>query len=190
MEVTMKRALITILIITLVIISFGCSGNKKKEVKADGELVYRPSWWGLQNEQGYVNTYGQGTNLSENASMNVARSNALAEAAQYVEITVQSMLKNYLEEAGVNDPQVLAPTSNVVRAVSNAEFSGIITGKMETRKVKEAGGERYKTWLQMKIPQDQINRHLAAQIRNEEALYNQFKASQAFQELDHYLEKE
>jgi len=189
MEVTMKNALIAILVLSIAITSFGCSRNKNV-VKVDGELVYRPSWWGTQSEQGYVNTYGQGTNLSENASMNVARSNALAEAAQYVEITVQSLLKNYLEEAGVSDPQVLALSSNVVRAVSNAEFSGIITGRMETRKVQEAEGERYKTWLQMKIPQDQINRRLAAQIRNEEALYNQFKASQAFQELDRLLEKE
>jgi hypothetical protein len=190
MEVKMQRLLIALLILSLVVISFGCSSNKKEEVKADGDLVYRPSWWGTQSDENYVCTYGQGTNLSENASMNVARSNALAEAAQYVEINVQNLLKNYLEEAGVNDPQVLALTSNVVRAVANAEFSGTITGKMETRRVQEAEGQRYKTWLQLKIPKDQINRSLATQIRNEEALYNQFKASQAFQELDSLLEKD
>jgi hypothetical protein len=177
-----------ILIVSLTIMMFGCSKNKEQAVKADGELVYRPAWWGEQGGDSHVNTYGQGTNLNENASMNVARSNALSEAAQYVRINVENMLKNYLEEAGISDPQVLALSSNVLRAVTEAEFSGVITGKMETRKVTEADGLRYKTWVQLKIPTDQINRKLAAEIRNEEALYNQFKASQAFQELDKYLE--
>ncbi|MCB5259334.1 MAG: hypothetical protein PHY41_02800 [Candidatus Cloacimonetes bacterium] len=186
----MKRTLMAIILLSLAIIIFGCSSNKKQEVKADGDLVYRPAWWGEQADQSFVFTYGQGTNLNENVSMNVARSNALSEAAQYVQINVQNLLKNYVEEAGITDPQVLALSSNVVRAVTDAEFSGIITGKMETRKVKEAEGDRYKTWVQLKIPSEQINRKLAAQIRNEEALYNQFKASQAFQELDELLDKE
>ena len=184
----MNRTLMVILILSLAILMFGCSKNKEQAVKADGELVYRPAWWGEQTEETYVSTYGQGTNLNENASMNVARSNALSEAAQYVRINVESMLKNYLEEAGISDPQVLGLSSNVLRAVSEAQFSGVITGKIETRKVNEADGQRYKTWVQLRIPTDQINRKLAAEIRNEEALFNEFKASQAFQELDKYLE--
>jgi hypothetical protein len=184
----MKRVLFALMIVSLALLIFGCGSNKEK-VEPDGDLVYRPSWWGAQSDDGFVCTYGQGTNLSENSSMNSARANALQDAAQYVETVVQGMIKDYEEEAGVNDPQVLSLTSSVVRAVANAKFSGVIAGKVETRKVNEHGGPRFKTWMQLKIPRDEVNKNLMNTIRNEEALYNQFKASQSFKELDEQIEK-
>jgi len=184
----MKRIVFALLVISLALAMFGC-GSNKKDVKPDGDLVYRPSWWGSQEEPEFVFTYGQGTNLAENSSMNSARANALQEAAQYVELVVQSMIKDYEEEAGIQDPQVLSLTSSVVRAVANAKFSGVVTGKVETRRVTEQGGPRYKTWMQLKIPRDQVNKNMMDTIRNEEALYNQFKASQAFRELDEQVDR-
>ena len=187
-----KMVLCLVLLAVIVMIA-SCSSNKKAENKPQGkpqgEEVYRPAWWATQPETDFVCTYGQATKVSENLSMDAARANALQEAAQYVEVLVNSMLKNYEEEAGVKDPQVLALTQNVVKAVSSAKFTGVLMGKVETRKVNEPEGVRYKTWIQLKIPKDEINRKLADSIRNEEALYNQFKASQAFQELDKEVEK-
>lgn len=185
----MKKVLFIIMVASLALVMFACGSNKKSSPKADGELVYRPSWWSSQPESDYVCTYGQGTNLSETSSMNTAKANALLEAAQYVESEVQGMIKSYEEEAGVYDPQVLALSSSVVKAVSNARFSGAITGKVETRKVEENGGPRFKTWMQVKIPNAEIKKNLMMNIKNEEALYNQFKASQAFKELEMELEK-
>lgn len=185
----MKKVLFIILVVSLAFSMVACGSNKTKTPKADGDLVYRPSWWSSQNEADYVNTYGQGTNLSETSSMNTAKANALQEAAQYVEIEVQSMIKSYEEEAGVYNPQLLALSSSVVKAVSNARFSGALTGKVETRKVEENGGPRFKTWMQIKIPKSEIKNNLMINIKNEEALYNQFKASQAFQELEKEMSK-
>jgi hypothetical protein len=184
----MKKIVFALLVIGLALSIFGC-GSNKPAVKPDGDLVYRPSWWGSQDEPEFVFTYGQGTNLAENSSMNSARANALQEAAQYVELVVQSMIKDFEEEAGIHDPQVLSLTSSVVRAVANAKFSGVVTGKVETRRVSEQGGSRYKTWMQLKIPRDQVNKNMMDTIRNEEALYNQFKASQAFKELDEQTDR-
>ncbi len=185
----MKKVLYFALLLSLLFIMAACGGNKEKTPKADGDLVYRPAWWSEQNEADYVCTYGQGTNLSETSSMNTAKANALLEASQYVETEVQGMIKRYEEEAGVYDPQLLALSSSVVKAVSNARFSGAITGKVETRKVNENGGQRFKTWMQVKIPKGDIQKNVMTNIRNEEALYNQFKASQAFQELEQEIEK-
>jgi len=186
----MKKALLVILVLSLAFVMVACGSNKKSSTpKPDGDLVYRPTWWSSQPDPAYVCTYGQGTNLSETSSMNTAKANAMLEAAQYVETDVKGMIKRFEEEAGVYDPQVLALTSSVVKAVSSARFSGTVTGQVETRKVTEQGGERYKTWMQVKIPKSEIKKNLMANIKNEEALYNQFKASQAFQELDKEIEK-
>jgi len=182
----MKSAKLVIVVLAVLALfaTFGCGGNKAAAPKADGEMIYRPAWWFSQTDDAYVCTYGQATKVSETASMDAAKANALLEAAQFVESEVKGMIKNYEEEAGVKDPQVLALSQKVVKAVSSARFSGVVPGLMETRIVNEADGKRFKTWIQMKVPKKEVNKNLANQIRNEEALYNQFKASQAFQELE------
>ncbi|MDD4310401.1 MAG: hypothetical protein PHO32_08480 [Candidatus Cloacimonetes bacterium] len=182
---SLKLALAVVAIMVLL----SACGNNKKMPKPGGEVVYRPVWWSTQPETEFVCTYGQGTQASETASMNTAKANALLEAAQYVEVEIQGMIKSYEEEAGVVDPQILALSQRVVKAISSARFSGTIPGAIETQKVNEQHGIRYKTWIQVKIPKSEINKNLVNNIRNEEALYNQFKASQAFKELDAEIEK-
>jgi len=184
----MKKVLFILLVVSLVLIISGC-GSNKKAAKPDGNQVYRPGWWSEQKEADYVCTYGQSANLSENASITAARSIAMSDAAQYVQTNVESMMKFYLEEAGVVDPQLLSLTSNVIKNSAKAQFSGAIVGKIETRRVDEGNGPRFKTWIQMKIPKEQVDKTVLSNIRNEEALYNQFKASQSFQELEEQMKK-
>ncbi len=184
----MKKVLFALVLLSLALTIFGCGSNKKK-VKPDGDLVYRPTWWSEQKDADFVNTYGQSVNVSENASLTAAESIAMSSAAQYVQTNVESMMKFYLEEAGVVDPQLLSLTSNVVRTSAKAQFSGVVIGKSETRKVDEGNGPRFKSWVQMRVPKEQIEKTLWQGIHNEEALYNQFKASQSFRELEEQMMK-
>lgn len=178
---------VTILVITTLMIG---SCARIKNVPAKGELVNYPTWWNTQLDQDYVCAYGMATKASQTASIDAAKANAILDAAQFVETEVQGMIKNYEEEAGVFDPQVLALSQKVVKAVSSVEFSGIITDLTETRRVSEYGGPRYTTYLQIKIPKTEVEKNLLNNIRNEEALYNQFKASQAFEELEYSVPKD
>jgi len=182
------RIMTAVLLVAILFTVLGCASNKGG-VKPEGDLVYRPPWWDTQDDPAYVSVYGQATRASEAASLTGADANAKSQAAQFVEVYVKSMMKNFEQEAGVIDPQVLALTENVVKVVASAKFSGILVGKTETRAVMEPQGRRYKTWIQLKIPRSEVNRNLKFQIQNEEALYNQFKASQSFKELDIEAEK-
>jgi hypothetical protein len=172
------------LLFTLVILFVMGCGQEANNKPAGAKKVYRPDWWNTQPNDAYICTYGQAEKVSETASMDAAKANALLEAAQFIETNVKGMIKNYEEEAGVKDPQVLALSQKVVKAVSNARFSNIMPGKTETIIINTPDGERYKTFMQLLVPKTEVNKNLKNQIRNEEALYNQFKASQAFQELD------
>lgn len=175
--------LMLVLLAALMLLAFmGCGKNKPS---ADGELVNLPPWWNGQPDEAYVCTYGMATKVSQTASMDAAKANALLEAAQFVETEVKGMIKNYESEAGVFDPQILALSEKVVKAVSSARFSGVIPGRTETRKVTEYGGPRFTTYIQIKIPKTEVRKNLYNNIRNEEALYNEFKASQAFEELEY-----
>lgn len=185
----LNRVLVIALAALLLIGMMACSKNKEVKAAVEGEVVNMPSWWNSQNDDAYVCTYGMGTNVKQSTSMDTAKNNALFEAAQYVETQVQGMLKTYEEEAGVFDPQLLALTSKVIKTVTNTSFSGVVNGQMETRRVTEYGGPRYTTYLQLKIPKSEINKSLYTNIRNEEALYNQFKASMAFDELERTINK-
>ncbi|MBC8465901.1 hypothetical protein H8D57_02645 [bacterium] len=175
------KKIITLLVIALFLIAAcgkGGGGGPKK--------VYAPEWWQEQTSPDYVQTYGMATKVSQNSSYDAAYANAMLAAAQYVETYVQGMVKNYEEEAGVNDPQVLALTSKVVKAVANAKFSNVMVTKQETIVTDD---NRYQTFVRVSVPKEAVNKNLVNQIKNEEALYNQFKASQAFDELDGVVEK-
>jgi hypothetical protein len=49
--------------------------------------------------------------------------------------------------------------------------------------------ERFQTFVRVSIPKETVNKNLMDKIKNEEALYNQFKASQAFDELEKEIDK-
>ncbi|HOO60784.1 MAG TPA: hypothetical protein PLL34_09560, partial [Candidatus Mcinerneyibacteriales bacterium] len=103
-----------------------------------------------------------------------------SEASQYVQVYVDGMIKRYLRESGVDNPQVLQSSEKATQVVTSSEFSGVMTVKSET--IKEDG--KYRTFIALAIPKEDVNKKMLDAIKNEEALYTEFKASQAFQELE------
>jgi len=150
------------------------------------QRAYYPDWWMEQSNPDYVYSFGMDTKVSQNASYDAAYANAILQASQYVETRVAGMVKNYEEEAGQENPQVLSLTSKVVKSVTDATFTGAQVNKQETI-ILDNG--RYQTFVRIAVPKDTVNRNLMNQIKNEEALYNAFKATQAFQELDEEINR-
>lgn len=181
--------IVLVILAVIMLFSMMACGKSKAKPTPDGDIVRYPSWWNKQNDEAYMCAYGMATQVSQGASIDAAKANAFMEASLFVEAQVKGMIKRYEEEAGVFDPQLLALTSKVVKTLTDARFSGTITGEQETRRVTEYGGQRYTTYIQLKVPKTEVNKSLYQNIRNEEALYNQFKASQAFQELEYSTQK-
>ncbi|MCF7859859.1 MAG: hypothetical protein K9N07_11145 [Candidatus Cloacimonetes bacterium] len=173
----MKLMKILVLVVVVILLVTACGKGGGKGVKK----LYYPEWWQVQGNEEYVQTYGMATKVSQNSSYDAAYANAMLQAAQYVETYVKGMVKNYEEEAGVENPQVLALTSKVVKAVAKAKFANVMVTKQETIVTDD---NRYQTFVRVSVPKEAVNKNLMNQIKNEEALYNQFKASQAFGELE------
>jgi len=174
-----------VLVCLSILFVMGCGGSGQAAPKGPNKLYY-PEWWQTQTAPDMVMTYGMSVKISQNMSYDAAYSDAMLQAAQYVETHVKGLIKNYEEESGVTDPQVLALTSKIVKVVSDAKFSHVKVTKQETIRTDD---NRFQTFVQVSIPANEINKNMMSQIKNEEALYNQFKASQAFQELDKELSK-
>ncbi|MDA3814236.1 MAG: hypothetical protein PF570_08290 [Candidatus Cloacimonetes bacterium] len=172
------KILAVLVVVMLLLTACGRGGKGVKK-------LYYPEWWQDQDNAEYVQTYGMATKVSQNSSYDAAYANAMLQAAQYVETYVKGMVKNYEEEAGVNNPQVLALTSKVVKAVAKAKFANVMVTKQETI---VSDDNRFQTFVRVSVPKEAVNKNLMNQIKNEEALYNQFKASQAFGELENEME--
>lgn len=179
MEEKMRSVKWTLVITALLLVLAACSSN----MTGEQEVSY-PEWWNTQDDANNVCSYGMATKASQTMSIDSAKANALIESARYVETEIKSMMKDFEQEAGVKDPQLLALSERVVKVTSSATFSGVLPGSMMTRITMNKGETFYTTYAQMKVPKMEISRNLIENVRNEEALYNQFKASQAFQELE------
>lgn len=173
-----KLLLIMIAVFMLLGIA-ACANNKAK-----ADFLGYPKWWGVQGDQDYVFSYGMGNKAKQNLSIEAARADAMAEAARFVKLEVIALVKSFESEAGVFDPQNQALVEIITETVSTAEFSSVQTGKLEIHKIKRRGGLRFYTYVQMKIPREQINKYLYDYISQEEALYDEFKDSHGFLELE------
>lgn len=177
----MKFMKILVLIIIAAFLISGCGGNKT--TKMSGEVEY-PEWWRVQGDPNYVHTFGEAVKVSSTMAFDAARSNSMLEAAQYVEAEVQGLVKNFEEEVGYENPEIHAMVSKVVKEVANAKFTGTMVTKQKTTKEETENGLRYHAYVRVSIPRETVNKNVVDSIKREEALYNEFKASQRFQELE------
>ena len=176
----MKTLKIMLILVVLASLMMVACGGKPKAPTGPRE-VYRPAWYDQQGNAEYVFTYGQADGATQRTAEASATAAAAAEAAYYVEIYVQAMTKDFIGEAGVDNPEVVRLTDQVTKTVANTKFSGM---HITNRQVVTLDNGRFQAFIQYAVPKEQINRDLMNRVRNEEALYNRFRASQAFDDLE------
>ena len=178
----LERSLIVVFIVLTLVASMGCAAV---ETKDDVQKVYRPAWWNMQDPASdYINIYGFGTATYEESAMDIAKSNAWANAAGHVKSYVDAMMKRYLKESGVENSQVLQSSEKAIKVVTSAEFSGVMMVNSEM--ITDNG--QFKSFVVFALPKADIDKKALDAIKNEEALYTEFKASQAFKELEESVE--
>lgn len=172
-----------LLTFTLILILIaGCSGNKSK-LPEKADIGTSIPWWDSQSGDKYVYLYGEAVNSSESISKDNAQANALQEK-EYIESYIKKLISKIEQEAGIEDTEILKHSQETIRLVSNIRYTEVSPGKSETIIVSTDEGESYKTYIQMMIPKMVIDNNLVYQIRNDEVLYNQFKASETFNALN------
>ena len=186
----MKKSIIMILGLALMLALVSCGGNKdlvevENEAGQKVTKVYQPEWYDIQDNESSLYFFGEAEKKNQNMAYDAARANGMARSAEYVEVYVQSMTKNYMEEVGIEDPTTLALTTNVTKTVANAKFSGLQVSKRETI---VADNGNYKSFVRISIPKETVNKNMINEIKKEEELYNRFKASQAFEEMEKAVE--
>jgi len=131
--------------------------------------------------------YGVGMSKKKNPQLAKTAATALArtEISERIEVKVQSMVKNFMQESGVGETaQALEFTEAVTKQVSNNSMNGARVAEVYPAK----DGTMY---VLVEYSLEQVKNAALSAAKNanrEEALYNEFKASQAFDELNASLD--
>lgn len=186
----MKNTLIITLIIfgNLMITSCGSSsppvrsGSTEAPAKQDYSTSGFPDFF-LNPPTSEDAFYGVGTAKKQNPSLakKTATARARDEIAQTVQVKVNNMLKDFMQESGVGEnAEALEFTESVSKQVSSQALTGSKIIKTEVAK----DGTFYV--LVEYALQNAVDASVS-EARNQEALYNEFKARQGFEALEKEL---
>ena len=182
----MKKILGSVLVVALIFVSFSCATKTTEVLGAEG--IPRPQWVADMSMADpvlhYEIGYGKGTNRA--SSMARAESDARNKIAFWVKTDVETVLKTYMQDAGVgNETQMIEYIEQVSIQTANVSLSGAeIKGKWEDLE----GG----IYVLMSYDIDKAAENLAKQmdstensfVRNESAAFADFKAQEAFKALE------
>ncbi len=116
----MRKLINLVLGLILLLGLISCGGNKevvevKKETEQQVLKVYQPDWYDIQDDEEVIYFFGEAEKKNQNMAYEAALANARIRSAEYVEVHVRGMIKNYMEEVGVEDPTITALTSQTVK---------------------------------------------------------------------------
>ena len=183
----MKKFIFLAVAAVFAIVLIGCPGGAdKSETGAEmskEEIDELPEWVINMKTAGDA-MYGIG--YAKMSNLNTSRTTALARARTdisfQIQSTIQAMMTDYQQEAGVDDnSQTINFVENISKQITNNELSGLTPDKMA---VMKDGG----VWVRVVyLKSEFVDDAKEAFQRNEDAAFAEFKADQAAQRLDAQL---
>ena len=184
------KNILTIVTITLFLIGCGAKPSVETDYKTSSRPAVPevpadvPTWF--MDTPSEDDTYYYATAVADMRSMqnaiNRATQDGQRQLSEAIKVQVQSMVKNYTQEAGINETvDVIEFYESVSKSVSNNTMSGAKVLK-KFPYMKSSGG--YKAYVLVGLSKSAVQGEVVSSIQNEESMYAQFKASQAFKELE------
>ena len=165
------------LAMTLALILAGCGSNRSgstEETRSDA-----PEWWfnPAASETDYY-AFGQAKKQNPSLAQKTATQRARDDISNQVKSTIQNEIRDYMQESGLGEnAQALEFSENTTVAISD----NVLKGATPDKYAKMKDGTVYIRVFYLK---DSVSKALLDAAKREEALYNEFKASQAFDRLD------
>jgi len=143
-----------------------------------------PKWY-MNPPQSKDKIYGTGASektQSVELGKQVADANARTALASTIQISVQSMLRTYLQQSGtMEDARALQFSESVGKQVVDVKLSGVVISQREER------GKRIYSLAEVSM--DSVKKALASAVRDAAAEYSELKARQAFDDLNKEIDK-
>ena len=124
--------------------------------------------------------YGVGMAKKQNPSLSkkTATTRARAEVSQAVSVKVSTLMKDFMQESGMGEnAQATELTESISKQVSNNVLNGSV--------IKEAFSAKDGTiYILVELPLQAVNDETLKAVKKDEALFNEFKATKGFNDLD------
>ena len=184
----MKRALTLVMIILSVMLVFSCASKSTGKKVLGAEGVTRPDWVRQlgKKEKGLHFEVGYGKMSNYATSLKKAEADARNKIAFWVQTDVNTVLKTYTQDAGIGEQRELIEyMEEISKQTAQVSISG---ATIEDSWEDEDGG----VYVLMSYDVNQAAENLANQMqsyqRNESAAFAEFKAQEAFRQLQYEQE--
>ncbi|MFB6248024.1 MAG: LPP20 family lipoprotein [Salinibacter sp.] len=140
--------------------------------------------WMAEKPESEQYLFGTATAVSDGlqTALKKAETRARGDIASTVEVRFQGLTKDFQEEAG---DEYLEQFTQAQKEVVSQFLRGT---QVRQQKVLEEDG-RFRAYVLMEMPIGQASKQLLSKLKQNEALYTRFRASEAFQELQNAVEK-
>ncbi len=195
----MRKILVTAVAVSFSIAFISC-GEKKPAPQQQPAKIQNQQWanefanapkWVLSPEmEGGLAAVGSAK--IGKAGIQFARTEALANArdelARILTVKVKNMVKNFTQQIGVGDEQTV---DKVSAQVSKQVTSTVLQGSRQKDMWISPSGELYVlVVLDPASVKEAVKQATLSSFKNERALWQQFQAKKAYEELDKEIEKE
>jgi len=185
----MRVIKLSLLIVLTTLVMINCSGAKEVSDMPSSANNPRgpidlPEWFTNSPEEDdmYIYALGMGESRKMNLAIDKAKQAGKVELSERISASVQSQVKSFSQEAGMGDDiQVVEFYQSTSKTVTDNTLNGVSVLK---RYPYEKAGGTWVAYVQLGLKKDAVSTAVVNVIQNEEALYSEFKASQAFQELE------
>ncbi|WP_022850127.1 LPP20 family lipoprotein [Limisalsivibrio acetivorans] len=184
----MKKLLV--LVLAVAFLTAACGGKKPEKKLANPCFEGAPSWVLTPELEGSIAASGSAKIGA--AGVQFAKTEAMAsgrdEIARIMSVKVKNMVKNFTQQTGVGDDQVVDKVSaQVSKQVANQTLTG---SRQKDIWVSPCNELYVLVALDPGSVQQAVKESVRTSFKNEQALWQQFQAKKAQDELDAEIEKE
>ncbi|MBT3168893.1 MAG: hypothetical protein HN952_05810 [Candidatus Cloacimonetes bacterium] len=184
----MKKLVLGTLVGILLFSVFGCAGNKKvKKGLPDSDFKNWPEWYMgiLPVEDGKIFAKATETSLKAELAESKATAEARKKIAQTIETKVQNLEKKFDEEIGLGED---AELNSFFNSTTKVITSQVLNGSRLYKNGYAREGQLFRSFVIM-LMDDSFAEQFVNKVKNNQQIYQRFRASEAFNDMEADIEK-
>ena len=164
------------------LILVGCAGPRSGSTEETNSSA--PEWWfNPATTETHYYAFGQAKKQNPSLAQKTATARALADISNQVKGSVTSEIRDWMQESGIGETaEALEFSESTVMAAANSLEQGYTSDKYE-------GMKDGTVYVRISYSKDAVEKDIFNAAKREEALYNEFKASQSFERLEEKFSK-
>jgi len=176
------KKMFTLYFTLILMVLVGCAGPRSGSTEETKSSA--PEWWfNPATSETHYYAFGQAKKQNPSLAQKTATERARQDISAQVKVSVTNELRDWMQEAGIGETaEALEFSGNTIIATSDNVMQGATPDKYQ-------GMKDGTVYVRVSYPKDAVEKTIINAAKREEALYNEFKASQSFERLEKKFSK-